>query len=208
MLSKLVVKTKGGELMRYGYARVSTKGQEKNGNSLEAQYHALTESGCEEVVMEQYTGSTTARPEFNKLINRLTAGDTLVVTKMDRFARSVREGTTLIQELQDRDIGVDILNLGRLDASPNGKLMTSVLLAVAQFERDMIYERTQAGKEIARTRAGFREGRPPIPQARKNVAVDLILNGGHTYKEVVKMTGLSESTIIRAIKARSEAKSS
>ena len=192
--------------MRYGYARVSTKGQEKNGNSLEAQYQELMESGCREVVTEQYTGSTTARPEFKKLIQRLTDGDTLVVTKMDRFARSVREGTALIKELHDRNIGVDILNIGRLDATPNGKLMTSVLLAIAQFERDMIYERTQAGKEIARTRAGFREGRPPIPQARKDVAVNLILDGGHTYKEVANMTGLSESTIIRAIKARREVK--
>ena len=88
-----------------------------------------------------------------------------------------------------------------IDNTPIGKLITTILLAIAEFERDMIIERTQAGKEIARSKNGFREGRPPIDQKRKDFAVDLILNQHKTYREVVELTGLSKSTLIRAVNA-------
>ncbi len=185
--------------MLYGYARVSTRGQ-INGNSLEEQRKKLQEEGCEIIVEEQYTGTTTSRPAFDELLKKLQPGDRLVVTKMDRFARSAAEGSTLIQELQGRGVGVHILNMGLLDSSSTGKLVTNVLLAFAQFERDMIYERTQAGKEIARTKSGFREGRPPISQKRKDAAIRLIMQEHHSYNEVAKETGLSKSTIIRAMR--------
>ncbi|MCR5008542.1 MAG: recombinase family protein [Oribacterium sp.] len=185
--------------MLYGYARVSTRGQ-INGNSLEEQRQKLQEEGCEIIVEEQYTGTTTSRPEFDELLKKLQPGDRLVVTKMDRFARSASEGSTLIQELQGRGIGVHILNMGLLDSSSTGKLVTNVLLAFAQFERDMICERTQAGKEIARKKSGFREGRPSISKERKAAAVRLILKERHSYNDVAKETGLSRSTIIRAVR--------
>ncbi len=185
--------------MLYGYARVSTRGQ-INGNSLEEQRQKLQEEGCEIIVEEQYTGTTTSRPEFDELLKKLQPGDRLVVTKMDRFARSASEGSTLIQELQGRGIGVHILNMGLLDSSSTGKLVTNVLLAFAQFERDMICERTQAGKEIARKKSGFREGRPSISKERKAAAVRLILKERHSYNDVAKETGLSKSTIVRAVR--------
>ena len=91
--------------------------------------------------------------------------------------------------------------MGLIDNTPIGKLITTILLAIAEFERDMIIERTQAGKEIARSKNGFREGRPPIDQKRKDFAVDLIINQHKTYREVSELTGLSKSTLIRAVNA-------
>ena len=93
--------------------------------------------------------------------------------------------------------------MGLIDNTPTGKLITHILLAFAEYERDLIIERTQAGKEIARSKDGFRDGRPPIDQKRKDFAVDLILNQNKTYREVVELTGLSKSTLIRAVNAHS-----
>ena len=140
--------------MRYGYARVSTRGQVK-GNSLAEQRQQLIESGCEEVIEEQYTGTTTERPQLDTLLTRLNAGDTLMVTKLDRLARSAMEGANLIKVLTNRNIRVNILNMGAVDERPQGRLMLHILLAFAEFERDMIIERTQAGKAIARTKFCF-----------------------------------------------------
>lgn len=131
----------------------------------------------------------------------MQTGDTLIVTKLDRLARSTAEGSKLISDLLQRGVAVHILNMGLIDNTPTGKLITHILLAFAEYERDLIIERTQAGKEIARSKNGFRDGRPPIDQKRKDFAVDLILNQHKTYREVVELTGLSKSTLIRAVNA-------
>lgn len=185
--------------MIYGYARVSTTGQASNGNSLEDQKNQLTEQHCEKIIVEQFTGTTTNRPKFNALIEQLQAGDTLKVTKLDRFARTVGDGSNLIKTLLSKGVSVHILNMGLMDDTPTGRLIANVLLSFAEFERDMIVERTQSGKAVARTKAGFKEGRPPIDKARTDNAVRLI-EEGHSYKEVIEMTGLSKSTIIRAVR--------
>lgn len=185
--------------MRYGYARVSTRGQVK-GNSLVEQRQQLMDIGCDEVIEEQYTGATTDRPQLEALLLRLNAGDTLIVTKLDRLARSATEGANLIKELIDKGIQVNILNMGAVDERPQGRLMLHILLAFAEFERDMIVERTQAGKAIARTKSGFREGRPPIAKARKIAAVSMVLKEGKSYKEASEAVGISKSTIVRAIR--------
>ena len=188
-----------GEIMRYGYARVSTRGQVK-GNSLVEQSQQLMDRGCDEVIEEQYTGTTTERPHLENLLTRLNTGDTLMVTKLDRLARSATEGAKLIKELTDKGIRVNILNMGEVDEHPQGRLMLHILLAFAEFERDMIVERTQAGKAIARTKEGFREGRPPIDKARKDAAVDMVINGGKSYKEAAIAVGISKSTLVRAVR--------
>lgn len=198
-MSILGVETMGGFIMIYGYARVSTKGQQINGNSLEEQRIKLSEIGCNEIIEEQFTGATTDRPLFDELINNLKRGDTLAVTKLDRFARNVKEGIELIKELFNKEVKVHVLNVGLLENSPMGNFFITTLLAVAELERSMIAERVQAGKAVARTKAGFREGRPPTDSIKLNHAVELI-NVGHSYKEVVAMTGISKSTIIRAVK--------
>lgn len=187
--------------MKFAYARVSTRKQSRDGNGLNEQIAKLKAAGYDELVVEEFTGSTTKRPYLDALIQRLQQGDTLIVTKLDRFARSTAEGSKLISDLLQRGVAVHILNMGLIDNTPTGKLITHILLAFAEYERDMIIERTQAGKEIARSKDGFRDGRPPIDQKRKDFAVDLILNQHKTYREVAELTGLSKSTLIRAVNA-------
>ena len=185
--------------MKFAYARVSTRKQSREGNGLEEQIAKLKLAGYDELVVEEFTGSTTNRPQFDLLIQRLQKGDTLIVTKLDRFARTTAKGSALIRELLSRGVAVHILNMGLIDDTPTGRLITHILLAFAEYERDLIIERTQAGKEIARSKYGFREGRPPIDQRRKDFAVDLILNKHMIYREVAELTGLSRSTVVRAV---------
>ena len=183
--------------MIYGYGRVSTKGQAKDGNSLEAQERLLKEHGAEVIYMDSFTGTKMTRPEFDKLLKELKAGDTLVVAKLDRFARSVSQASDLITKLIDEGIRVDVCNLGILDNSSMSTLMRNILLSFAQFERDMIVERTQEGKAIARQNPDFREGRPKkYSRTQMNHALELLEH--YSYRQVEEMTGISKSTLIRA----------
>ena len=184
--------------MVYGYARVSTKGQAKDGNSLEAQMDAIRSSGAEKIFVDSFTGTKMERPEFSKLLKEIKDGDTLIVSKLDRFARSVGQASDLITELIDRGVTVNVLNLGILSNSSVSTLMRNVLLSFAQFERDMIIQRTQEGKAIAKLDPNFREGRPPVySREQKQHALELI-ESGKTFRQVERMTGISRSTLIRA----------
>ena len=188
---------KENQIMIYGYGRVSTKGQAKDGNSLEAQERLLKEHGAEVIYMDSFTGTKMTRPEFDKLLKELKAGDTLVVAKLDRFARSVSQASDLITKLIDNGIRVDVCNLGILDNSSMSTLMRNILLSFAQFERDMIVERTQEGKAIARQNPDFREGRPKkYSRTKINHALELLEH--YSYRQVEAMTGISKSTLIRA----------
>lgn len=178
--------------MIYGYARVSTKGQAKDGNSLEVQENALREAGAMEIYMDAFTGTKMDRPELDKLLNMIQCGDTLIVTKLDRFARSVSQASSLITTLISRGIRVNVLNLGVLDNSSVSILMRNILLCFAEFERNMIVERTQEGKAIARQRKDFIEGRPP-KYGRKQIAHALELLETYSYKQVEEITGISKS---------------
>ena len=180
--------------MIYGYARVSAKAQLK-GNSLEEQRAELLRNGCEVIIEEQFTGKTTARPKFEDLIKILRADDTLVVCKLDRFARNVTEGIATIKYLFNKGVKVHVLNVGLLENTAMGNFFITTLLAVAELERCMILERTASGKEIARLREGYKEGRPPIPKERIALAMKLL--DSHTYKEVADMTGISTATLAR-----------
>lgn len=183
--------------MKYGYARVSTKGQAKDGNSLEAQIALLKENGAEIIYHDSFTGTKMDRPEFAKLLKILQQGDTLMVTKLDRFARSVSQASELITELIDRGITIHILNLGILDNSSMSTFLRNILLAFAQFERDMIVERTQEGKAIAKQNPDFREGRPK-KYSKKQLEHALSLLDSHSYTQVEEITGISVSTLVRA----------
>ena len=186
----------------YGYARVSTKGQAKDGNSLEAQEEALRAAGAQTVCREVFTGSTIERPVFDALIKELKGGDTLMVTKLDRIARTVRGGEEIITDLLNRQVKVHILNMGVIDNTPAGKLMYQMFLAFAEFERSMIVQRTQEGKAIARQREDFKEGRPRTDQARLDHAMQLLESS--SYKQVAKMTGISVSTLARERRRRKQ----
>ena len=179
----------------YGYARVSSRGQERDGHGLQAQEEALRAAGAQVIVKEAYTGTTTDRPEFDNLINQLHGGDTLIVTKLDRIARSITHGEEIIKDLLSKRVTVNVLNMGVLDNSPAAKVLRQMLFAFAEFERDMIVARTQEGKAVARTKAGYREGRPKTDQARLDHAMELLAD--YSYKQVAEMTGLSISTLTR-----------
>lgn len=188
--------------MIYGYARVSTKGQMKEGYSIEAQSKEIL-SRYENVHMEleQFTGATTERPVFNKIIRELKKGDTLVVSKLDRLARNTVEGIQIVQELFDKGVAVHVLNVGLLENTSMGKFFLTTLLAVAEMERNTIIERTQTGKAIAKTKAGFKEGRPrSFTQTQIDMALDLLEH--HSYTEVEKMTKISKSTLTREQRKR------
>ena len=182
--------------MIYGYARVSTRYQATDGTSLHAQKEKLKESGAETIFCDVYTGKTVDRPEFDRLLERLREGDTLMVTKIDRLARSISQASALIDTLLRNGVNVHVLNIGLLDDSSTGRLMRNMLLAFAEFERDMIMERTREGKEIARKNPGYREGRPhKYTIAQMDHAMELLSD--HSYRQVRAMTGISESTLLR-----------
>ena len=194
-------KIKGDFIMIYGYARVSTKGQAKDGNSLEAQERALKDSGACDIYVDAFTGTKTDRPEFDKLMDKIQKGDTLIVTKLDRFARSMTQGSELVSDLIEKGIRVYILNIGVMDNTPSSKLIRNIFFAFAEFERDMIIERTMEGKAIAKQNPDFREGRPK-KYSRKQIEHALELLKSNSYKQVEDMTGISKSTLIRAKKRR------
>jgi len=186
-------------MTRYGYARVSSRGQAADGTSLDTQEATLREQGCTEVVREAFTGHSEHRPALDALMARLTSGDELVVTKMDRFARSLSDGLTLLDEMDGRGVRVTVLNVGTLAGDPASRLLRNVMLAVAEFERDMIAERTSEGKRRARERPGWREGRPRAtshghPRAWHE---DRIGRGEETVAQACADMGIGRSTWYR-----------
>lgn len=188
--------------MIYGYARVSTVKQSKNGNSLDEQRELLTAAGAQEIVIDSYTGTKMDRPAFSMLLNRLQEGDKLIITKLDRFARTAVEGGAIVKELHERGVTIHILNMGIADNSPMGRLMVTMLLAFAEFERDMIVERTQAGKAIAREKGIRVDGRPKkFTDAQMDTALCLI-DQGNSLAQVAAITGISKSTLSRAKRKR------
>ena len=183
--------------MVYGYARVSTKGQAADGNSLEAQEKLLREHGATIIFKEAFTGTKTDRPELDKLKKTLKAGDTIIVTKLDRIARTSTKGYEQVKEWFDMGVTVNILNMGIANNSTTGKLMLQIMFAFAEFERNMIVERTQEGKAIAKqNNPNFKEGRPKTEDKLIKLVVELSKNN-HTIKEIVEITNLSRSTVMR-----------
>ena len=176
-----------------GYARVSTKYQEKEGNSLDSQEEQLKSAGAKIVFKDSYSGATLDRPQFKELRKALEAGDTLMVTKLDRLARSASKGISLIDELLSHGIKVHVLNMGLMDNTPTGKLIRTILLAFAEFERDMIIERTQEGRRLS----GNLGGRPR-KYKREQMEHALQLLTDDSYTQVSEITGISVSTIYRA----------
>ena len=192
--------------MIYGYARVSTRGQAKDGNSLEVQEQELRANGAEIIYKDAYTGATSERPEFKKLLSELKEGDTLIVSKIDRFARNAEDAIRIIKDLLKHNIKIYILNIGLVESnSTMGNLLITILSGFAEFERDLIIERTQAGKEIARQRPDYREGRPK-KYGKERIEHALSLLEQHSYTQVVEMTGISKSTLIRAKRAKEKEK--
>ena len=183
--------------MIFGYARVSTNSQARDGNSLETQINSLKEAGAEKIFSDVFSGSKNSRPELDKLLKIIQSGDKLIITKLDRIARSVIHGIQLIENLSDKGVIINVLNMGIIDNSPTGKLIRNIMLSFAEFERDLIMQRTLEGKIVARQNPDFRDGRPPkFSRTQINHALELLKT--HSYKQVSAMTGISNTTLIRA----------
>ena len=182
----------------FGYARVSTTGQD-----LEAQLQMLEQEGASEIFSEKFTGTSTDRPELNRLLAQLNSGDKLIVTKLDRLARNTKEGIEIIESLFERDVKVHVLNVGLLENTTMGKFFLQTLLAVAEMERNIIIERTQEGKAIARQKEGYCEGRP---KKFKKTQLDhaMELKKTHSFKQVAEKTGISVATLKRESALRSQ----
>lgn len=185
-------------MKKYGYIRVSTTGQARYGNSLADQLERLIAAGVspDDVYVDTYTGTTMDRPELDKLLAVLQPGDEVIVCKLDRLARTAADGSKLVRDLVDAGVTVNILNMGKADNTPMGRLMVTILLAFAEYERDMIVERTQAGKDVAKKKAGYREGRPAKqvpPEALRMIA------DGAPKAVVARRFGLSRGTLYKAI---------
>ncbi|MRC74008.1 recombinase family protein [Bacillus thuringiensis] len=187
-------------MVKYGYARVSTLNQD-----LESQIQMLQKEGCEEIYSEKFTGTKFDRPKFQELLSVVETGDTLVVTKLDRFARSAENAIQTIRMLFEKGVKVHILNMGVVEDTPTGRLMFNIMSSFAEFERDMIVERTQEGKAIAKMNPDFKEGRPK-KYNKKQIEHALDLLKTKSYRQVEEMTGISVSTLQREKRKRSAEK--
>lgn len=181
--------------MVYGYARVSTKLQATDGNSLESQEKQLIDAGASIIFKDAFTVTKVDLPELDNLKSKLQTGDKVIVTKLDRLARSTEDGLALIKDWSDHNMSVHVLNMGCIDNTTTGKQQ----LAFAEFEHDMIVERTQEGRAIARLNPDYKDGRKK-KFSKRQIEHALELLNTYSYKQVETMTGISKSTIVRAKK--------
>lgn len=186
--------------MIYGYCRVSSKGQLDNNSFEQQETEILNKYENAVIIKEQFTGTTTDRPKFNELIEMLQQNDILVVSKLDRLARNTVEGIEIVEKLFNKGVSVHVFNVGLLENTTMGRFFLTTLLAVAEMERNTIIERTQNGKAIAKTKPGFKEGRPKKYTSKQldNALAMLSVNGGtKSYNEVAELLQISKSTLIR-----------
>lgn len=192
--------------MIYGYARVSTKDQD-----LTSQIQALREMGAVEIRTEKFTGKTKeGREVFNELLNQLQPGDTLAVTKMDRFARSTKDALETIDQLEKKGVRLIVLNMGgdKFDTTtPMGKLMVTVLSGIAEFELTLIKERQREGIALAKQK-GLYQGRPAkYTDKHKGLqyAMDMFADRHFnklTVDEIADITNISRATLYREARKR------
>jgi len=167
--------------MKIGYARVSTQGQAREGYSLGVQVERLEQYGCEKVFSEAYSGKNRERPQLKALMEVLREGDSVVVVKLDRLGRSLSDLLDLLKEFEERGVSLVSLSDAIDTSTPTGRLLFSVMGAIAEFERELILERTAVGRLSARE-AG---------EAAK------LRERGFSVKEVCKVLGISPATYYR-----------
>jgi DNA invertase Pin-like site-specific DNA recombinase len=181
-------------IMRIGYARVSTGEQDPA-----AQSAALKGAGCDLIFRETASGGRWDRPELHKLLGQLRKGDVLVVWKLDRLSRSLRDVLTIMERVQERKAGFRSLTEAVDTTTPAGRMMMQMVGAFAEFERAMLKERTQAGLDAAR-KEGRIGGRPPKlkPQQRLEI-VKLVTKGKKTAADAARLFGVHPATVSRLL---------
>ena len=176
-----------------GYARVSTQDQDAT-----LQVQALEAAGCSKVFIDQASGSTTKRPELDKLLAYAREGDTLVVWRLDRLGRSTQHLLRTIEELGQRGVGFRSLTEAISTDSASGALLLTIMSAIAQFELSLVKERTIAGIQAARNR-GVRIGRPPKVTLTKIEAAKEMKAAGMSTADIGEALGLSRRSVYRAL---------
>ncbi len=189
--------------MKIGYARVS-KGEQ----SPDLQTDALTSAGCERIFQDTETGAREDRPGLIEALDFLRPGDALVVWKLDRLARSLRQLIELMNQLNGRGVGLQSLTENVDTTTPSGKLIFHVFGALAEFERDLIRERTRAGLEAARAR-GRRGGHPRVEalNSPKKLAIaqSLYADKSNSIEDICQALGVSRSTLYRYLNSHQSA---
>jgi len=177
----------------FGYARVSADGQ-----SLDAQLEVLRAAGCTRIFREKISGATADRAQLRRAIDQLDAGDVLMVTRLDRLARSTRDLLDIVDTVAGKDAGFRSLGDSWADTTtPHGRLMITVLRGLAGFERDLIRARTDEGRQRAKAR-GQHMGRPPtLTPRQRSEAVKALKDGTATQADLARRFAVSQSTISR-----------
>ena len=178
-----------------GYARVSTKEQ-----NLDLQLDALKKVGCVKIFYEKVS-ALSQRKELDRALEYLRAGDSLVIWRLDRLGRSLKDLVTIIEDLRNADVGFKSLNDGIDTSSPMGKLQFGIFAALAEYEREIIVQRTKAGLEAAKKRGKVGGRKPGLNKEAKKKAASakkLYLTGDYTADEICTMTGIgSKATLYK-----------
>ncbi|MEI7586045.1 recombinase family protein [Runella sp.] len=186
--------------MLIGYARVSTKDQ-----NLELQWDALTKSGCEMIFQEKASGIKTDRPELAKMMSQLRNGDVVCIYKLDRLGRSLKNLLELVAEFEKRGVGLRSLTDSIDTTTPQGRLVLNIFASLAEFERDLIRERTKAGLEAARARGrkgGRRSGLSAEAQKKAMLAEMYYKEEKLGVDEIAKTIGVSKMTLYKYLRLR------
>jgi len=181
-----------------GYARVSTEGQE-----LTAQLEQLQGAGVDKVFKEKASGVKQDRPQLIAMLDHLREGDTVIVCKLDRIARSTKHLLSIVETLEAKKVAFRVLNINLDTATPTGKLMLSMLAAIGQFEREMMLERQREGIRLAKA-AGAYTGRKPTARAMKNQVLEL-LAAGKTKQATADELNIGVASVYRIMKAEKSA---
>ena len=185
--------------MKIGYARVSTMDQ-----NLEAQVEVLQKEGCDKIFQEKCSGSSRDREELKKALALLREGDVLVVTKLDRLGRTVKQLVDLIDDFQKQGVQFKSINDAIDTTTANGRFFFHIMSGFSELERELIRERTQVGLTSARSR-GRLGGRPHVHKAdKKEIAYQMVMENNQTVGEIANALNLSRSTIYRYIDKKRE----
>ena len=183
--------------MKIGYARVSTMEQ-----NLDLQLQALKKAGCQKIYREKVSGATRQRPEFQRMLDQIRAGDVIVVWKLDRLARSTRDLLETIETIQEAGGKFMSISEPWADTTTHaGKMIMTIFAGIAEFERDLIRERTGAGREAAKKR-GVRFGRPRKLNPEQMQLVRRLLDEGKSVRELAKTFDVHIATIYRLVETQ------
>jgi DNA invertase Pin-like site-specific DNA recombinase len=183
--------------MKIGYARVSTKGQK-----LDAQIDALKNAGAEKIFSDIASGAKSERPELGRMREQLRPGDTLVIQRLDRLGRSMSDLVHWVQWFEDQSIKFQSLHENIDTSTPTGKLVFHIFGALAEFERNLIRERTQAGLEAARSR-GRKGGRRRVLNAQQQKALKTLYDSGeHKIDDLLNQYEISRGTLYKVVQGR------